>query len=233
MTAVLPGTIEAHALTRRYGGLPVLDNVTFTLPASSRTALVGPNGAGKSTLLALLSALAAPSAGSGAIGGRPLGDPAARRMVGVMGHHPMLYEELTPLENLRFFARLYGVSGAEERIETLLRTVGLWHRRHEQTAVLSRGYHQRLALARAVVHGPSVLLLDEPETGLDTEGIALLDALALCAPGVTVLAATHRLDRIDAWANGRLELRHGRLLAPSPTGDARAVSAPPRAAHAP
>jgi heme exporter protein A len=210
--------IEARGLTKRYGGTTVLEDVSFSVQAGNKVALTGANGAGKSTLLAVLSTLATPSSGRASIAGHALSGPTAelRRSVGVLTHRPMLYEELTPLENMRFFARLYGVADAERRIEGLLRTVGVWRRRDEPTSVLSRGTHQRLAMARALVHAPGVLLLDEPETGLDAEAIEVLDALMLCAPGTTVLAATHRLDRIEAWADARLHLDRGRL---APAGD--------------
>lgn len=210
-----PGTIvEARGLTKRYGGLDVVRQVDLALPPGSRTALIGANGAGKTTLLALLSTLVAPSEGDATIAGHSLKDrPAAlRRAIGVLAHRPMLYEEMTPLENLGFFARLYTVADAEARIEELLRATGVWPRRHEPVAVLSRGYHQRLALARALLHRPAVLLADEPETGLDPEGVEMLDELALRAPGLTVIAATHRVDRLDAWATGLVRLSHGRVV---------------------
>ena len=207
--------IEARDLTRRYGGLFALDGVSFALAEGSHTALVGPNGAGKSTLLAVLSTLIAISGGEASIGGLDVAAAPAelRRKIGVMTHSPMLYEELSPLENLQFFARLYGLDGPRPRIEQLLRAAGLWLRRDEPVEVLSRGYHQRLALARAVLHRPAVLLLDEPETGLDEEGLALMDELALHEPTVTVLAATHRHDRVAGWASGVLALERGRLAA--------------------
>ena len=210
MTEVL---VRTEALTKRYGGLEVVRGVSLALPAGSRTALIGANGAGKTTLLAMLSSLIAPTEGDARIAGHSLRErPAAlRRAIGVLAHRPMLYEEMTPLENLRFFARLYGVSDPAPRIEELLRAVGVWGRRHEPTSVLSRGYHQRLALARALLHRPAVLLADEPETGLDPEGVAMLDALALRAPGLTVIAATHRVDRVESWATGVVRLDHGRV----------------------
>ena len=222
----MTAAIDAHGLGKRYGASEVLEDVTFTLEAGSRTALLGANGAGKTTLLAVLSTLAAPSRGTASVAGYPVDGASAelRRRIGVLTHSPMLYEALSPLENLRFFARLYGVVDAEARIEELLRALGLWRRREEPTAVLSRGYHQRLAIARALVHRPAVLLLDEPETGLDVEGVALLDELMLRAPGMTVLAATHRVDRIDVWADDRLMLERGRVaVAPAPSR-ARAVA---------
>ncbi len=205
--------IEARGLSKRYGGVAALDGLSFTLPEGSRTALVGPNGAGKSTLLALLSTLVSPSGGTASIDGLDVAEapPELRRRLGVMTHRPMVYEELGALENLLFFGRLYGVTELESRAEELLRAVGLWLRRDEPVEVLSRGYHQRLAMARTLLHGPPVLLLDEPETGLDEQGLALLDELMLHASGVTVLVATHRRDRIDSWADGVLALERGRL----------------------
>lgn len=214
--------IESRGLSKRYAGIAALDALSFALPEGSRTALVGPNGAGKSTLLALLSTLAAPSSGAASIDGFDVAEaaPELRRRLGVMTHQPMVYEQLSPLENLLFFGRLYGVPELDARAEELLRAIGLWMRRDEPVEVLSRGYHQRLALARTLLHRPSVLLLDEPETGLDEQGLALLDDLLLRAPGVTVLAATHRHERIESWADGVLALERGRLTggsaAPAP-----------------
>lgn len=204
--------IEATALTRQYGGVPVVRGVDLRLPAGSRTALMGANGAGKTTLLGMLATLITPTSGDLRINGHDRGSSALRRSIGVLGHKPMLYEDLSPFENLHFFARLYGVSDAETRIEELLRRVGLWTRRHERTAVLSRGYHQRLALARLLVHRPEVVMADEPETGLDPEGIVLLDELVLALPGLTVLAATHRIDHVGAWATGIVRLDRGSVI---------------------
>ena len=208
--------IEVRGLTKRFGGVVAIDELNFHLPPGSRTALLGPNAAGKSTLLAVLSTLAAPSAGEARIGGFDVAAApvALRRRLGVMMHSPMVYEELSALENLSLFARLYGVRDPGARIEQLLRAAGLWLRRDEPAEVLSRGAHQRLAIARAVVHSPDVLLLDEPETGLDEEGLALLDELTLRNPdtAVTVLAATHRRDRVASWADGTIVLERGRLV---------------------
>ena len=225
--------IEARGLTKRFGSAIALDHVSFEVAAGAKVALLGANGAGKTTLLALLSTLLAPSEGEATVAGHDLasGGAALRGSIGVLTHRPMLYEELTPLENLRFFARLYSVAGAGERIEELLRAVGLWLRRDEPTAVLSRGYHQRLAIARALLHRPPVLLLDEPETGLDREALEVLDRLVLHAPGLTVLAATHLRERVASWADGVLELERGRLLAGGAGPAARAAGAPAGAAR--
>jgi ABC-type multidrug transport system ATPase subunit len=218
MTTAVPA-IAAFDLTKRYGGVAVVSNISFSLRAGSKIALLGHNGAGKSTLLGLLSTLITRTSGDASIAGHAIStNPIElRRNIGVLAHLPMVYEELSPLENLEFFARLYEVPEAATRIEELLRAVGLWRRRREPTSILSRGYHQRLALARAVLHRPAVLLLDEPETGLDPAGIALLDQLALDNPAVTVLAATHLVDRVDRWADGVLRLDRGCVVeAPDP-----------------
>ena len=204
--------IDARALTRQYGGVTVVRGVDLALPAGSKTALLGSNGAGKTTLLKMLSTLLTPTSGAFWIAGHKAPSSQVARSIGVLGHSPMLYEDFTPLENLRFFARIYEVPDAEARVEELLRRIGLWLRRHEQTAILSRGYHQRLALARALIHSPAVLIADEPETGLDPEGVALLDEMALAAPGLSVLAATHRIDHIGAWATGVVRLERGRVV---------------------
>lgn len=206
--------VETRALTRRYAGVDVVREVSIRIPAGRKVALIGSNGAGKTTLLSVLSTLVQPTSGEAWIVGRPLKgrDAALRRSIGILRHSPMLYEALTPLENLEFFARLYDVPDAPARIEELLRLLGLWRRRHESTSILSRGTHQRLSIARALIHRPPVLLIDEPETGLDPEGVALLDEVMLRAPGVTVLAATHRVDRIEVWADGVIRLDRGRVV---------------------
>ena len=209
-----PLAVQTRELTRRYAGVDVVRQVSVSIPVGRKVALVGSNGAGKTTLLSILSTLVQPTSGDASIVGHPLRqrDPGLRRSIGILRHSPMLYEALSPQENLEFFARLYEVTDAPARIEELLRLVGLWRRRHESTSILSRGMHQRLAIARAVIHQPAVMLLDEPETGLDPDGIALLDQVMLRAPGVTVLAATHRVDRIEAWADGLVRLDRGRVV---------------------
>lgn len=211
---ITPLAIETHALTRRYAGVDVVREVTLRVPVGRKVALVGSNGAGKTTLLSVLSTLVQPTSGEAWIAGCPLSERSAalRRSLGILRHSPMLYEAFSPIENLNFFARLYDVPDAPARIEELLRLLGLWRRRHEPAAILSRGTHQRLSIARALVHRPAVLLLDEPETGLDPEGVALLDEVMLRAPDVTVLAATHRVDRIAAWADGLIRLDRGRVV---------------------
>lgn len=217
--------IEVEGVSKRYGTATVLDGIELTLAPGSRTALTGSNGAGKSTLLAILSTLVLPSGGRARIAGFDLQRETVevRRRIGVLGHRPMLYEDLTPLENLLFFAKLYAVPNPRPRAEAFLQVLGLWPRRFEPVSVLSRGYHQRLAMGRALIHSPEVLLLDEPETGLDAEGIELLDALMLREPAFTVLAATHRLDRITSWADSTVRIERGHLVS-EPTAREMAVS---------
>ena len=224
--------ITAEDLTRHFGAVTALDGVSFTIEAGARVALLGANGAGKSTLLAVLASLATPRAGRASVAGFDVRTQSVevRRRIGVLAHRPMLYEDLNSLENLRFFARLYGRADPASDIEALLRRVGLWSRRHEAVRVLSRGYHQRLAMARALVHRPEVLLLDEPETGLDIEALAILDSLMLHAPGMTVLAATHRRERVDAWATGTLVLDRGRVIEASGTAASPSAVTPVREA---
>jgi len=217
--------VEARALSRSYGGVIVLRGVDLDLPAGSKTALLGSNGAGKTTLINLLSTLVSPTSGTFRIDGMDTSSSRMRHSIGILGHRPMLYEDFSPLENLQFFARIYGIPDAEQRIEEMLRLIGLWLRRHERTAILSRGYHQRLALARALLHRPSVLIADEPETGLDPAGVELLDELALRARSLTVLAATHRIDHIESWATGIVRLERGRVVEDT-------ASARPDASHA-
>lgn len=223
--------IDANGLTKRYGGIEVISAATFSLPTGSKTALIGPNGSGKTTLLGMLSSLITPSAGEATLAGHSLtvNLPLLRRKIGVLAHLPMIYEELSPFENLQFFARLYEIDEPDSRIEKLLRIVGLWRRRAEPTQVLSRGYHQRLALARALLHRPQILLLDEPETGLDPDGIQLLDELVLRAPDITVLAATHLIERVASWSDGVLRLERGRVVEvakPSKTDASPKIGAP-------
>lgn len=212
--------IATRALTRTYAGVDVVREVSIRVPPGRKVALVGSNGAGKTTLLSVLSTLVQPTSGEAWIAGHALRgrSPALRRSLGVLRHSPMLYEALSPLENLEFFARLYAIPEAPARVEHLLRLLGLWRRRHEPVSILSRGTHQRLSVARALIHQPAVLLLDEPETGLDPHGIALLDEVMLRAPGVTVLAATHRVDRVQDWADGLIRLDRGRVVEDSVSG---------------
>jgi len=182
-------------------------------------ALIGPNGAGKTTLLRILSCLTRPSSGEVRVGGQPLAQ--ARHNLGVVSHQSMLYADLSPQENLGFFGRMYGVHNLETRIREVLDLVGLASRKTDPLRTLSRGMQQRLAIGRAVLHNPQLLLLDEPHTGLDQDACDMLDATLrlVCGEGRTVVMATHDLARCAALASRFDVLARGKLAASSMRAD--------------
>ena len=192
-----PTVLRLERVTRAYGRQFALREVTLALQRGSFLALLGPNGAGKTTLLRVAAGLARPTAGRVLFEGSA--DEAGRRMrprLGYLSHRTLLYDALTARQNLVFFARLYGVQSPAERATGLLRALDLERHADRAVATFSRGMQQRLALARALVHAPSLLLLDEPYTGLDADGTRRLTAALreLKARGVTVLLTTHALD---------------------------------------
>jgi heme exporter protein A len=192
--------IRAVGLEKRYGARAVVRGVAFELERRGVLVVTGPNGSGKTTLLRLLVGLAAPSRGT-------LEVALDRARVGYLGHEPILYRELTPLENLDLFGRLYRVPERRERIGMLLERYGLWESRRERVGSFSRGMQQRLALCRTLLHEPDLLLLDEPHAGLDEEGADLLDGELRGLAGTrTVLLATHEPDGVAPLASGRLAL---------------------------
>lgn len=203
-------------VSRHFGRRRALAKVSATLEAGQVTGLLGPNGAGKSTLLAILATLAAPSTGEvryGSVTARD-GGPAVRARMGVLAHELHLYPELTARENLVFFGRLYGLQDAEARAAEALTRAGLSERANDLVVGFSRGMRQRLALERALLHGPRLLLLDEPFTGLDDASARMLvERLAgLRADGAIVLVTTHDLDLVDGLLDQAIILRDGRLL---------------------
>ena len=214
--------IEAHGLSKRLGGRWVLRGLDLQVNEGEAVALLGPNGAGKTTLLRLLASLAKPSLGEIRGGGLRLPQDALawRARLGFLGHRPMLYQDLTAEQNLQFFARLYALADAQTRIDEVLEQVGLARRRREPLRVFSRGMLQRLAIARAILHRPRVLLLDEPHTGLDLEGAAQLDELlrGLIAAGSTLLFSSHDLARAQQLADRVALLVRGQIAASWPRG---------------
>ncbi len=210
-----PWAIEAHGLTASYGWTTALADIDLRVAWGERLSVFGPNGAGKTTLIRVLASLLRPSAGDLRLGGlRPWDYPSAvRSLLGVVAHSTYLYEELTVAENLRFYGRLYGVPDLEDRVGSMLEKVGLYGRRDERVGSLSRGMQQRLAIARAVLHDPPILLLDEPETGLDLQAFQMLEGL-LQSGGQgprTVVLTTHNLEqglrlgqRVAVLVRGRL-----------------------------
>jgi ABC-type multidrug transport system ATPase subunit len=192
--------IAARGLGRSFGPKRVLRDLDLDVAERDLLLVTGPNGSGKSTLLALCAGLLAPTRGE-------LEVRVERGRIGYLAHEPLVYRELSALENLDLYGRLYRVSERRERIGMLLERYGLWEARRERVATLSRGMQQRLALCRTLLHEPDLLLLDEPYAALDEEGAELLDGeLAALAGTRTLLLATHDPARIVPLATGRLAL---------------------------
>ena len=207
--------IEARGLTKHFGLKPVLRGVDLAVAPGECVALLGPNGAGKTTLLRLLAGLSKPTTGAASVAGHRLPADAggARGRLGVVSHQTLLYADLTAEENLRFYARLYDLPQPGARIAAVLEQVGLLARRRDPVRTFSRGMQQRLAIGRAILHDPDVLLFDEPYTGLDPEAAALLDGVlrGIAARRRAVLLTTHDLPRALALADRILILSRGRI----------------------
>ena len=205
--------IRLAGLRRDYGERTALDGVGLTLPAGASLVVLGPNGAGKTTLLRILATLLRPSGGAVRVLGCSLPDEAwkLRGRIGYLGHEPLLYRDLSGRENLRFHARLHGISGAraEARIATLLAAAGMERRADERVAELSAGMRQRLAICRCVLHEPELLLLDEPDSNLDAEGRELARGLIGPGDGRTRVVVTHDPERALPGADRALVLGHG------------------------
>jgi ABC-type multidrug transport system ATPase subunit len=208
--------LTVTSLSRHYGRRKALSKVTFDCRRGDIIGLLGPNGAGKSTLLAILATLLAPSEGRVVYGTRTAVDGGAglRARIGMLGHDLFLYPELTARENLAFFGRLYGVPDAPGRALQALERAGLGERANDAVSGFSRGMRQRVALERALLHGPRLLLLDEPFTGLDQASAAALVARLReeQARGVLTVLATHDLDVVDGLLTRELFLRGGRVM---------------------
>jgi heme exporter protein A len=207
--------IEIRGLIKAFGSRAVLKGVDLDVAQGEFLTLVGPNGAGKTTLMNVVSTLGKPTGGRVRVAGYDVADgaPEARRQIGLVSHKTLLYDDLSAVENLRFYARMYDVPDAGARMETMLRQVGLWGRQHDPVRTYSRGMQQRLAIARALLHDPPVLLLDEPDTGLDQHAAVMLGDLLRQAGALrrTVLMTTHNLerglelgDRVAILAGGRI-----------------------------
>jgi heme exporter protein A len=197
--------ITVRKLVKRFGMKSVLRGMDFSVESGEFVALLGPNGAGKTTFLRILASLSRPTLGSVTIAGYSLPNQAAavRRRLGVVSHLPLLYGDLTAEENLRFFARLYDLIQIDKRISEVLNLVGLSSRRHDLVRTFSRGMQQRLAIGRAVLHDPEVVLFDEPHTGLDQDACQMLDDVLreVAARGRTVVMTSHDLARVADLAS--------------------------------
>ncbi|HEX2909421.1 MAG TPA: heme ABC exporter ATP-binding protein CcmA [Chloroflexia bacterium] len=225
-----PVMLRARGIVKTFGQFAVLKGIDFSLYEGEFVTLLGPNGAGKTTLLRILSMLARPSSGTVEIAGIPLREarPSIRSLVGVISHLTFLYEDLTARENLEFFGKMYGLSGAEleQRVNYLLERVGLERRSAQRVRFFSRGMQQRLSLARAVLHRPPILLLDEPDTGLDRQAAEML-AQVIAEPasgGVRrcVLMTTHNLERGLAMSDRLVVLSGGRIARETPSSRLKA-----------
>ena len=208
-----PG-ISIRQLTKTYGRFRALHRVDLEVAPGSFLALFGPNGAGKSTLLGIIAGLVRPSRGQVLLDGDEITkdrDETNGKRIGVLSYHSYLYDELTVRENLRFYGKLYGIENRTERIEELLRTVGMDTRAESPVRTLSRGMRQRVALVRALLHAPDVLLLDEPYSGLDQDALVMLKAI-LSARNKTILLVTHDLVRGLESADRVAILNRGQLV---------------------
>lgn len=219
--------IEVRGLTKSFGEQRALRGIDLAVAEGECLVLFGPNGAGKTTLIRVLATLSRPTAGTVRIAGLDLRTegPAIRRRIGVISHQPFLYENLTVHENLSFYATMYDVPRRENRIAEVLELVGLADRRGERVGTLSRGTQQRLAIARAILHDPPILLLDEPETGLDQRAGAIFSDLlrALISGHRSVIWTTHRLDLGLELAARVMILHRGKIVFEAP---ARSLTLP-------
>ncbi|MEK6587668.1 MAG: ABC transporter ATP-binding protein [Chloroflexota bacterium] len=208
--------IRIEGLSKRFDQTVAVDDLWLEVEPGEVFGFLGPNGAGKPPTIRLLSGLIGPSGGRAWVAGYQLGqdDTALRRQVGILTETPGLYDTLSAERNLSFFAELYGIEDIAAQVERYLRMLGLWNRRSEPTGTFSRGMRQKLAIARALIHEPQVLFLDEPTTGLDPEAAHLVrDFIAgLKGQGRTIFICTHNLDEADRLCD-RIGVFNTRLLA--------------------
>jgi heme exporter protein A len=216
--------LDVTGLVRRFGEREALREVDVKLPSGQTLAVFGPNGAGKTTLLRVLGTLLLPHAGSVRVLGSELPHDAhaVRARIGFLGHETLLYRELTGRENLTFYARLYGIARPQDRLRSLLEATAMTARADDPVHSLSRGMVQRLAICRAVLHEPELLLLDEPFAGLDPDAEELVEPLIGRSSGCTRVLVTHDIERGLTQSDLVLGLRDGRVLL---TGSTRECNA--------
>jgi len=212
-----PASILVSQLSKQFDRKLVLNGLDFHAEAGERIVICGPNGSGKTTFLRILATLVSPNQGEIILAGQRLPQQAtlARRFLGVVMHQPLLYDELTAIENLRFFGHLYGIPNLQQRCEQTLKLVNLLSNQHNYVRIFSRGMIQRLAIARAILHDPSILLLDEAFTGLDPDATQTFEELLqnITDLGRIVVLTTHNLEhaaqiatRIDILWRGKISL---------------------------
>jgi heme exporter protein A len=210
--------IDVRGLVKTFGLKSVLRGLDFHVERGEFVALVGPNGAGKTTFLRILASLSRPSMGEVRVAGYRLPAQAAavRIRLGVVSHQPLLYGDLTAEENLFFYSRMYGLENPERRVSAVLNMLGLQATRRDLVRQFSRGMQQRLAIGRAVLHDPEILLFDEPHTGLDQEAAAMLDTLLrdVAARERTIVMTSHNLDQVADLA-ARIDILSKGVIAAS------------------
>jgi heme exporter protein A len=218
--AFSPVGLRFENIDKRYGGLLALRGVSLTIGAGECVVFAGRNGSGKTTLLRIAARLVRPSRGELSFTGAPSGQEDNAMRPGFVAHATMVYDELTAEENLLLFARLLGTARPQNRVEALLQEVGLSDRRASRVRTFSRGMRQRVAIARALLHEPGVLLLDEPATGLDTQGVAwLAEAIRrLRDSGRTILMSLHGESEISSLGTRAIRLDAGSIAADTRTG---------------
>lgn len=211
--------VEAKGLHKTFAWAPVLRDVSCTISAGEAVGVFGPNGAGKTTLLRVLATLLKPSSGVLTLFDRAAPDGEARRRLGFLGHDSFLYPDLTPIENLTFYAKAYQLDNPSLCVDSVLEKVGLQDWAKTQLRTFSRGMEQRLAIARVLLHEPDLLLLDEPYAGLDQRAVELLQTILLQAKdaGKTIVFTTHDLDLGLALCSRAVILKRGQLVWQSPT----------------
>ena len=207
--------IEVRGLRKAFGRTPVLRNLDLAVPWGEVLTVLGPNGSGKTTLLKILSTLTKPDAGEVRVAGVDISrfGHAVRRTIGVVTHDPLLYEDLTAYENLRFFARMFDLEEEGERIASVAAQMGVSKRLDQRVRTLSHGMQKRVSVARALLHKPRILLMDEPESGLDQEALLMLEEVIAdrADPFRTVLMTTHNLERGLAMGHRMAILANGRV----------------------
>jgi len=208
--------IHIHELTRTFGKNVAIDRLTLEIAEGEIFGLLGPNGAGKTTTVRMLTCLIAPTSGEASIAGLRVGrdDMEIRRHVGILTESPGLYDKLSAYDNLDFYARLYGVADPAAQVEKYLTMLGLWERRHEAAVTFSKGMKQKLAIARALIHEPMVLFLDEPTAALDPEAAKIVRDFIeeLKGEGRTIFLCTHNLDEAQRLCD-RIGVLKTRLIA--------------------
>ena len=219
--------IEVKGLSKAFGRTPVLRDLELDVPWGEVVTILGPNGSGKTTLIKVLATLTRPDQGAVRLAGLDLSrlGQRIRRIIGVVTHDPLLYDQLTGYENLKFTGRMFGLDGLDDRIASVAEQLGVAARLHQRAGTLSHGMRKRFSIARALLHDPLVLLMDEPDAGLDQEALEMLSAVFSdrTHPYRTVLMTTHNLERALALGHRVAILSRGRIVYQRPVDSSTAA----------